>query len=111
MLDNIPNPSAAGRQGEQLRLVYGDDIRKESNRRQCGGPQGQRSNYASTSLRDMFDNVPNDFEDKYRLPDSMIIFCPAFFGGDGALITDQRAQTELKSLDELRTPGECRNKP
>lgn len=116
MLDIIPHPNAQGRNGEQLRLALGANMRTSNRQAVCGRKTGNPNppTYAATYAPDLFEGIPNDLQTKYRIPDSMIVLCPNFFpdpGNPNALGEDRAVFAQSPMLDQLRTPGQWMSIP
>ncbi len=109
MVNVIPNPNSGTRNGNVLRLAMGANIKKKNGGTKiCGNQNANTIIYATTYLPDMTGGFPSDLQAKYRMADSIIVFCPAFFlpaSDPNALPSDQLALSSQYMLDKLRTPG------
>lgn len=112
MFNVISNLNGGNRGGNVLRIAYGDNMRRSNGKNKvCGAASSNSNNFwASTYPPDQTGGVPNDLQTKYRIADSMIVFCPAFFDinlptGVNGLPTDAAALAGHSTLDGLRTKG------
>ena len=113
MVNVVPNANSGNRNGNVLRLAYGDNMKKADGRTKVCGAVTSDSNefYAFTFPNQPAGAAPNDLQKKYILDDSMIVFCPIYFGinlpsGVTAPPDDAAALAGHSLLDGLRTKGQ-----
>lgn len=111
MIDLLPDVKKKARRGVNLRLVYGDKIRKsyykKPGRKVCERQGSQDITYAVT-FNPHVDTEYAELQQKYLLRDAIIVFCPEFFlvaPDVNALTNDLEAQQQHYMLDRLRTQG------
>ena len=111
----VSDVTGGNRNGNILRLAYGDNMRRSNGQNKVCGAKSSNTNafWASTYPPDQTGGVQNDLQTKYRIADSMIVFCPALFDVNvpndvDPLPNDADALAAHALLDGLRTKGRLR---